>query len=181
MLKVSFPGLGSYVIQIFLFPCGKFLEKVLPDWGFTAFGSRHTLNPGPWTFKEQMFATITYNIAIYTTNAYGMILVQRSPVYYGLDFIHFGYQLMLTLFTQLMGMGFAGYLRRFSVYPVKALWPTLLPIIAMNRALTKQSRARTSTAGPSPGSGSSYTPPPACSFTTGYPVTSSPHCRSSTG
>ncbi|GJN75641.1 hypothetical protein PLIIFM63780_009148 [Purpureocillium lilacinum] len=134
-----FPGisLGSYVIQIFLFPCGKFLEKVLPDWGFTAFGSRHTLNPGPWTFKEQMFATITYNIAIYTTNAYGMILVQRSPVYYGLDFIHFGYQLMLTLFTQLMGMGFAGYLRRFSVYPVKALWPTLLPIIAMNRALTK--------------------------------------------
>ncbi len=58
-------------------------------------------------------------------------------VYYGLDFIHFGYQLMLTLFVQLMGMGFAGYLRRFSVYPVKALWPTILPIIAMNRALTR--------------------------------------------
>ena len=58
-------------------------------------------------------------------------------VYYGLDFITFGYQLMLTLFVQLMGMGFAGYLRRFSVYPVKALWPTILPIIAMNRALTR--------------------------------------------
>lgn len=85
-----------------------------------------------------MFATITFNIAIYTTNSYGMILVQRSPIFYGLDYIHFGYQLMLTLFVQLMGMGFAGYLRRFSVYPVKALWPTLLPIIAMNRALTKK-------------------------------------------
>lgn len=36
-----------------------------------------------------------------------------------------------------MGMGFAGYLRRFSVYPVKALWPTILPTIAMNRALTR--------------------------------------------
>ena len=58
-------------------------------------------------------------------------------MYYGLDFITFGYQLMLTLFVQLMGMGFAGYLRRFSVYPVKALWPTILPIIAMNRALTR--------------------------------------------
>lgn len=58
-------------------------------------------------------------------------------VYYGLEFITFGYQLMLTLFVQLMGMGFAGYLRRFSVYPVKALWPTLLPTIAMNRALTR--------------------------------------------
>lgn len=84
-----------------------------------------------------MFATITFNIAIYTTNSYGMILVQRSPVFYGLTFINFGYQLMLTLFVQLMGMGLAGYLRRFSVYPVKALWPTLMPLIAMNRALTK--------------------------------------------
>ena len=59
------------------------------------------------------------------------------PLYYGLPFVNFGYQLMLTLFVQLMGMGFAGYLRRFSVYPVKALWPTILPIIAMNRALTR--------------------------------------------
>lgn len=73
-------------------------------------GTRHSLNPGAWTFKEQMFATITYNIAIYTTNSYGMILVQKSPVYYGETFISFGYQLMLTLFVQLMGMGFAGYL-----------------------------------------------------------------------
>lgn len=84
-----------------------------------------------------MFATITYNIAIYTTNSYGMILVQKSPVFYGETYITFGYQLMLTLFVQLMGMGFAGYLRRFSVYPVKALWPTILPTIAMNRALTR--------------------------------------------
>lgn len=113
------------------------LEFILPDWGVTLFGVRHSLNPGPWTFKEQMFATITYNIAIYTTNSYGMILVQKSPVFYGEKFVTFGYQLMLTLFVQLMGMGFAGYLRRFSVYPVKALWPTILPTIAMNRALTR--------------------------------------------
>jgi OPT family small oligopeptide transporter len=108
---------------------------VLPDWGITVMGTRHSLNPGPWNFKEQMFATITYNIAIYTTNSYGMILVQK--LFYGETFITFGYQLMLTLFVQLMGMGFAGFLRRFSVYPVKALWPTVLPTIAMNRALTR--------------------------------------------
>lgn len=130
-------GLGSSVIQILLYPCGMLLSLILPDIGPTIFGTRHSLNPGPWTFKEQMFATITFNIAIYTTNSYSMILVQRSPRFYGLDYITFGYQLMLTLFVQLMGMGFAGYLRRFSVYPVKAFWPTLLPIIAMNRALTK--------------------------------------------
>ncbi|TWU70544.1 hypothetical protein ED733_000623 [Metarhizium rileyi] len=134
-----FPGIGlsNSVIQILLYPCGKALHAMLPDWGVTVSRTRYSLNPGPWTFKEQMFATITFNIAIYTTNSYGMILVQRSPVYYGLGFIDFGYQLMLTLFVQLMGMGLAGYLRRFSVYPVKALWPTLMPVIAMNRALTK--------------------------------------------
>ncbi|GAM42048.1 OPT oligopeptide transporter family protein [Talaromyces pinophilus] len=130
-------GLSGSVIQILLYPCAKFLESVLPDWGITVMGVRHSLNPGPWTFKEQMFATITFNIAIYTTNSYSMILVQKSPLFYNEKFITFGYQLMLTLFVQLMGMGFAGYLRRFSVYPVKALWPTILPTIAMNRALTK--------------------------------------------
>ncbi len=61
------------MIQILLFPCAKFLELVLPDWGITLFGVRHSLNPGPWTFKEQMFSTITYNISIYTTNSYGMV------------------------------------------------------------------------------------------------------------
>jgi hypothetical protein len=98
-------GLGGAVIQILLFPCGKFLTFVLPDWGPTIFDTRHSLNPGPWTFKEQMFATITYNIAIYTTNSYGMILVQKSPAFYGEGFVTFGYQLVLTLFVQLMGMG----------------------------------------------------------------------------
>jgi len=114
-------GLSGSVIQILLFPCAKFLEYTLPDWGVTVFGSRHSLNPGPWTFKEQMFATITFNIAIYTTNSYGMvgpsecgfakcetltskqILVQKLDLFYGLKFVNFGYQLMLTLFVQLMG------------------------------------------------------------------------------
>lgn len=54
--------LGGAVIQILLFPCAKVLEYALPDWGITVFGTRHSLNPGPWTFKEQMFSTITYNI-----------------------------------------------------------------------------------------------------------------------
>jgi hypothetical protein len=66
-----------------------------------------------------------------------MILVQKMPLFYGETFVTFGYQLMLTLFVQLMGMGFAGYLRRFSVYPIRAIWPTVVPTIAMNRALTR--------------------------------------------
>jgi hypothetical protein len=99
-------------------------------------GVRHSLNPGPWTFKEQMFATITFNIAIYTTNSYGMvrpwdvglwsawtddadmkqILVQKLDLFYGLKFVDFGYQLMLTLFVQLMGT-FLAFERQVSSNP----------------------------------------------------------------
>lgn len=91
--------MSGSVIQILLYPCAKFLEWGLPDWGITVSGTRHSLNPGPWTFKEQMFSTITYNIAIYTTNSYTMILVQKMPMYYGETYITFGYQFILTLFV----------------------------------------------------------------------------------
>lgn len=42
-----------------------------------------------------MFATITYNIAIYTTNSYSMILVQKMPMFYGEKFVNFGYRKLL--------------------------------------------------------------------------------------
>jgi OPT family small oligopeptide transporter len=128
-------SLGSSVIQILLYPCAKFLQFVLPDWGVTVFGTRHSLNPGPVSFKEVMFATITFNVAIYTTNTYTMILVQKK--FYDDNFVNYGYELLLTIAVQFMGMGFAGLLRRFSVYPTRSIWPTCLPTVAMNRALLK--------------------------------------------
>ena len=46
-----------------------------------------------------------------------------------------GYGILLLLSTQLMGLGFSGMLRRFVIYPVEALWPSILPTLALNRAL----------------------------------------------
>jgi hypothetical protein len=59
------PGISinSTVMQLLLAPCGQFLAKVLPDWGFTVWGTRHSLNPGPWSYKEQMFATVLFTVA----------------------------------------------------------------------------------------------------------------------
>jgi len=34
-----------------------------------------------------------------------------------------------------MGIGFAGMMRRFVVYPIQAIWPNILPTLALNRAL----------------------------------------------
>jgi hypothetical protein len=44
----------SNVAQLLAYPFGKACEKLLPDVGFTLFGVRHSLNPGPFTRKEHM-------------------------------------------------------------------------------------------------------------------------------
>lgn len=128
-------GIGSDVIQVLLYPCGKALEFILPDWGFTFKGIRHSLNPGPWTYKEQMFATITFDIEISSTLAYQNIIIQKLPMFYDNTWATFGYQIMLILSFQCIGFEYEGILRRFCIYPVKSLWPNILPTLAMNRAL----------------------------------------------
>ena len=129
-------GLGSSVIQMLMYPTGKLFEKALPDVGFTAFGSRHSLNPGPWGFKEQMFATLIFNVCSGVYVSYN-IIVQKMDRFYGQDWISVGYQALLALGTQTLGFGFAGVLRKLVIYPTRNIWPTILPTIAFNRALLK--------------------------------------------
>lgn len=130
-----FPSItiSSAVTQLFLYPCGLLLAKVLPDWGFMLRGQRVSLNPGPWTFKEQMQSTIITNVALNT--AYCYYNIQTQTIFYKDKWLTPGYGILLLLSTQLMGLGFAGMLRRFVVYPVEALWPSILPTVALNRAL----------------------------------------------
>lgn len=129
-------SLSSGILQILLLPCGKSLQYILPDWGFTLRGQRYSLNPGPFTYKEQMFATIIFNVAI--GGAYAAqynIIVEKLPMFYNNQWATIGYQFLLVFSTQFLGFGFAGIMRRLIVYPVRAVWPTILPIIALNKAL----------------------------------------------
>jgi hypothetical protein len=131
------PGIsiGAPVLQLLLAPCGFFCARVLPNWGFTVFGIRHSLNPGPWTYKEQMFATIIFNIANSAGAVFNIFLVQRLPQYFGYSWVGFGYEIMLSISTQCFGLGFAGLLRHFVVYPTRTWFPSVFPILALNRAL----------------------------------------------
>lgn len=131
------PGisLGTTLIQLLIYPCGRFLEKILPDWGITVRGTRHSLNPGRWSYKEQMLATIIVNIANgpgYIMNTY---LVLKMPAFFGFPWVTFGFEMLLALSTQLLGLGYAGVLRRVVVYNIKSIWPGVLPTLALNRAL----------------------------------------------
>lgn len=125
--------ISSVVIQLLLYPCGMFAAAVLPDWGFNLKGKRVSLNPGPWTYKEQMLSTIIVDVGL--TSAYCFWNIQTQTVYYGDKWLTPGYGILLLLSTQLMGLGFSGLLRRFVVYPTEALWPSILPSVALNRAL----------------------------------------------
>jgi OPT family small oligopeptide transporter len=125
----------SLVLQLLLAPCGLFLARVLPDWGFTFRGKRISLNPGPWSYKEQMFATIIFNTSNQPGNVYYVYLVQMLPQYLNQTWVTFGYEILLALSTQFFGIGFAGLLRRFVIYPVTAIWPSVLPTLALNRVL----------------------------------------------
>ncbi|KAK9475896.1 OPT oligopeptide transporter protein-domain-containing protein [Lipomyces japonicus] len=82
-------SLQSTVIQLFLYPCGKFTE-FLPDWGYS-------INPGLWTIKEQMLATIMVNCGAQTSNWLQMVIMV--------------------------------------IYPEKAIFPNVLPTLALSRAL----------------------------------------------
>ncbi|KGQ03796.1 Oligopeptide transporter 2 [Beauveria bassiana D1-5] len=125
--------LSSSVAQILLYPCGLLFQYILPDWGFTWRGSRVSLNPGPWSYKEQMLATIMINVG--STSAYCFWNIQTQTVYYGDKWLTPAYSILLLLSTQMMGLGFSGLLRRFVIYPVEAIWPSILPTLALNRAL----------------------------------------------
>lgn len=135
LFNSRFPSItfASSVAQILLYPCGKFLAWALPDWGFTAFGKRHSLNPGAWTYKEQMLSTIIIDVGL--TSDYVFWNIQTQTVYFGDTWLTPGYQILLLLSTQLMGLGFAGLLRRFVIYPTQTYWPSVLPTLALNRAL----------------------------------------------
>ncbi|KAK1751536.1 oligopeptide transporter 2 [Echria macrotheca] len=125
--------LTSAVAQILLYPCGQALAFILPDWGFNFRGQRVSLNPGPWSYKEQMLSTIIINVGL--ASAYCFLNIQTQTVYYHDTWLTPGYGILLLLSTQLMGLGFSGLMRRFVVYPVEALWPSILPTLALNRAL----------------------------------------------
>lgn len=130
------------VIQLFLYPSGRLWQYIFPDWGFNVRGVRYSLNPGPWTQKEQLLATIMASVANIPPYIDYNIFVQYLPRYYNQSFaLNFGYMVMMMLTTQFMGFGVVGLLRKLAVYPVKAMWPTLMPTLAVNKALLAENRS----------------------------------------
>jgi len=109
---------SANVAQLLCYPLGKLAEKVLPDVGFTLFGSRHSLNPGKFSRKEHMLITIMANVGSNTPYTDNIIWAQYLPQYFNQSYAgEFAYQILIGLGTNFVGYGIAGICRKFLVYP----------------------------------------------------------------
>ncbi|KAJ9131719.1 OPT family small oligopeptide transporter [Pleurostoma richardsiae] len=116
---INFPSL---VVQLLVYPIGCFWAKVVPMKVFNTFGVRWTFNTGPFTIKEHVVITLMSNVSIgyaYSTDA--LLALQGKP-FYNLN-MGWGFQLLFTLSSQLIGIGLAGLCRRFLVWPSAMMWP----------------------------------------------------------
>ncbi|KAK9458853.1 OPT oligopeptide transporter protein-domain-containing protein [Lipomyces oligophaga] len=127
-------NLASTVLQLFLFPCGK-AAQILPDVGFSFRGVRYSLNPGPWTNKEQMLATLMVNVGSQSSNFMPFTITMRHKLFFNLKWVNFGFVFLMNFSSLFFGYGLAGVARKLAIYPVKAVFPTVLPTLALNRAL----------------------------------------------
>lgn len=110
---INFPSL---VVQLLVYPIGCFWAKVVPTRVFNTFGVKWTFNTGPFTIKEHVVITLMSNVSIgyaYSTDA--LLALQGKP-FYNINF-GWGFQLLFTLSSQLIGIGLAGLSRRFLVWP----------------------------------------------------------------
>ncbi|KAK9455935.1 OPT oligopeptide transporter protein-domain-containing protein [Dipodascopsis uninucleata] len=130
-------SLKSSVFQILLYPCGKLYERIVPNKIIRFRGRSIALNPGQWSYKEQMLATIMVNAGANFSNLENHTLVYKLPQFFNQDWVNFGFLFIANVSTQFFGFGLAGILRRWVIYSPKAVWPTILPTLALNRALLK--------------------------------------------
>lgn len=86
-------SLSETVLQLLIAPAGWGMAKVLPDWGFTFRGTRITLNPGPWNYKEQVLTTIIFSMSSSPSGMYYVYLVQQMPQYLGHKWVNFAYEM----------------------------------------------------------------------------------------
>ena len=70
-------------------------------------------------------------------------MAERLPAFFGLDWVNWGYEILIALSMQAFGFSLAGLCRRVVIYPAQAMWPEVLPKLALNRALVVPEKKET--------------------------------------
>lgn len=129
-------SLSSSTVQLLLLPSGRLWENCFENnKTIRILGRSYNINPGRWNHKEMMLSSIIYSCSAGTPYLVYNIFVMKLDRFYGLKWVTWMYQVLFALSTQFLGFAFAFMMLKVCVYPKKAVWPTLLPTIALNRAL----------------------------------------------
>ncbi|KAK9319689.1 OPT oligopeptide transporter protein-domain-containing protein [Lipomyces orientalis] len=132
-------NLRATVVQMLLFPSGKLCE-LLPNWGFQLFDRRFSINPGPWTVKEQMLATIMVNVGSYASFWMSVSVALRHQMFFHEQWANFGFVIVMNFGSLVLGFSIAGLLRKLCIFEVKSVFPNILPTLALSRALVMKER-----------------------------------------
>ncbi|KAF9817514.1 hypothetical protein IEO21_03365 [Rhodonia placenta] len=124
--------ISPLVVQLIALPLGKGMEWLLPRTRINTFGYVWSLNPGPFNIKEHTVIT-TMASAVYT-DVYVTTVFATQKAFYNQS-LTFGYQILLSLSTQLFGYAFAGMARQFLVWPSSMIWPGALVSCALLNTL----------------------------------------------
>lgn len=144
---LRFPSisLGGTALQILIAFTGKSIARLpricLPYWK----NKKLVLNSGkPWSFKEQMLATLTMSVSNGSPYAQYAIVAQENKNFYGIEQANtFGYMVLLILSSAFMGFGFAGIFRSFLVYHSRMVWFSVLPYLTLARTLVSSDYRKT--------------------------------------
>ena len=129
----------TVAILLLVYPIGCFWARVVPRKIFRIFGVTYSLNPGPFNIKEHtvvtLMANVTYGYA-YSTDA--LLALEAKPLY---NFnLGWGFALMFTISSQMIGIALAGLFRRFLVWPTALVWPTNFSTTTLLYALHDKSK-----------------------------------------
>ncbi|KAJ2200345.1 hypothetical protein IW141_001788 [Coemansia sp. RSA 355] len=122
--------LGGFVVQLISFPLGYLMALLLPKRTFNTFGWSWSLNPGPFNIKEHVIVSIFAGASVGT--AYGIDVVTIKRMWYKSG-LGFGPSVLFILTSQIMGYSFAGFSRKFLVYPASMIWPASLISVTLFR------------------------------------------------
>ncbi|KAL8377552.1 hypothetical protein RB595_008301 [Gaeumannomyces hyphopodioides] len=112
----------AVVVILVTYPVGMLWAKVMPARRFNTFGLQWSLNPGPFSIKEHAVITLMAKITAdypYSTNALEAL---QAPSLYNHS-LGWGFALIFTLSSQLIGISMSGMFRRFLVWPSAMVWP----------------------------------------------------------
>ena len=116
-------NITSFVAQLVAYPLGIGWDWIMPKKKFRVFGRTFSLNGSPFNVKEHTLITVMANVTFGGGAAYATDTIVAQKGFYKQDF-GWGFQLLLTIGTQMIGYGYAGLLRKYLVWPASMIWPS---------------------------------------------------------